>query len=144
MENIIGWGLKRRSYGDRVIMIAWSRFNSHPYRHVAASLDKARWLCLVASNKQHNSVVRSQRNNRKTRKWTTAKRVRIRPKYSATVAFSWQEDKDETKQTNKQIRNSKSDFFICFVCLFVPSLSSCQKKVAMALHFGWICICTPA
>jgi len=27
--------------------------------------------------------------NRKIRKWTIPKRVRIRPKYSATVAFSW-------------------------------------------------------
>jgi len=24
-------GLKRRSYGNRVITIAWSRFNFHPY-----------------------------------------------------------------------------------------------------------------
>jgi len=32
----------------------------------------------------------------KTRKWTTPKQVRIRPKYSVTVAFSWQEDKDRT------------------------------------------------
>jgi len=47
-----------------------------------------------------NSVVRSQRNKRKTRKWTTSKWVQIRPKYSATVAFSWQEDKDGT---NKQM-----------------------------------------
>jgi len=46
-------------------------------------------------------VARSQRNNRKTRKQTTPKRVRIRPNYSATVAFSWQEDKDGTK---KQIK----------------------------------------
>ena len=27
-------------------------------------------------------------------KWSTPKRVRIRPKDSATVAFSWKEDKD--------------------------------------------------
>jgi len=26
--------------------------------------------------------------------------MQIRPKYSATVAFAWQEDKDEAKQTN--------------------------------------------
>jgi len=39
-----------------------------------------------------NSVIRSQRSNRKTRKWTTPKRGWIRPKYNATVAFSWQED----------------------------------------------------
>jgi len=25
-------GLKRRFYGDHVITIAWSRFNSHPHR----------------------------------------------------------------------------------------------------------------
>jgi len=50
-----------------------------------------------------NSEVRSQRNNRKTRKWTTPKRVWIiRPNYNATVAFSWQEDKDGTKQTNNK------------------------------------------
>jgi len=51
-------------------------------------------------------VVRSQsqRNKRKTRKWTTAKRVQIRPKYSATVAFSWTEDKDGTNN-NKQTNN---------------------------------------
>jgi len=35
------------------------------------------------------SVIRSQRNIRKTRKCTTPKRVRIGPKYSGTVAFSW-------------------------------------------------------
>jgi len=48
-------------------------------------------------------VARSKRNNRKTRKWTTSKRMRIHSKHSDTVTFSWQEDKDGTnKQTNKQ------------------------------------------
>jgi len=59
--------------------------------HVVAFLDKALYddyLCLVASNKAVNSVVRSQRNSRKTRKWTTPKQERIRAKYSANVAFS--------------------------------------------------------
>jgi len=32
--------------------------------------------------------------------------VRIRPKYTATIAFSWQEDKDGTKQTAKQLRKT--------------------------------------
>jgi len=54
------------------------------------------------------SGMRSQRINRKTRKWTTLKRVRIRPKYSANVAFSRQEDKDGTKQTT-----NKHFHFIC-------------------------------
>jgi len=48
--------------------------------------------------KTANSVVRSQKNNRKTRNWTTPKRVRIHPIYSSTIAFSWQEDKDGAKQ----------------------------------------------
>jgi len=49
-------------------------------------------------------VVRSQKNNRKTWKWTTPiKRVRIRPTHSATVAFSLQEDKDGTKQKQTKI-----------------------------------------
>jgi len=63
--------------------------------HVVATLDKALYddyLCLVASNhcfeQAANLVAKSQRNNWKTCKWTTSKRVRIRPKYSATVAFS--------------------------------------------------------
>jgi len=50
-------------------------------------------------------LVRSQRNNRKTRKWTTPKRARICSKCSATVACSWQEDKDG--QTNNNNRKSK-------------------------------------
>jgi len=38
--------------------------------------------------------------------------VRIRLKYSTTVAFSWQEDKDETnKQTNKQIDSMSAEDF---------------------------------
>jgi len=45
-----------------------------------------------------NSVVRRQRNNRKTRKWTTHKREQIRLKYSATVALSMQEEKDGTNK----------------------------------------------
>jgi len=58
------------------------------------------WLRTGGFEQAANSVVRSQRNNRITRKWTTPKRVRIRPKYRHTVAFSWQEDKDGTnKQT---------------------------------------------
>jgi len=40
-------------------------------------------------------------SDRKTQKWTTPKRVRmIRPKYSATIDFSSQQNKDETKQKN--------------------------------------------
>jgi len=67
--------------------------------HVVASLDKALYddyLCLVGSNKQQ--IKCSQRINRKTRKWTTPKRVWIRPKYNVTVAFSWQEDKEGTSK----------------------------------------------
>jgi len=57
------------------------------------------WL---RTSSKFSGKVRSQRNNRKTRKWTTPKRVRIRPKYNgSTVAFSWQEDKYGTK---KQIK----------------------------------------
>jgi len=41
---------------------------------------------------------------------TTPKRVRIRPKYSATVSFSWQEDKDGTnKQTRLRDYDSKTE-----------------------------------
>jgi len=59
-------------------------------------------------------VVRSQRNNWKTRKWTTPKQVRIHPKYTTTVAFSWQEDKDGTKQTNTVLSQVKFIFIATF------------------------------
>jgi len=39
-------GLKRRFYDDRVIMIAWFRFNPHAYRHVVVSLDEALYEAL--------------------------------------------------------------------------------------------------
>ena len=67
-----------------------NKFNPHP-GHVVASLDKTLYddcLCLVASNKQQIYVERSQRSIGKLGKWSTPKRVRIRPKDSATVAFS--------------------------------------------------------
>jgi len=74
-------------------------------------------------------VVRSQRNNQITWKWTTPKRVRIRPKYSATVAFSWQEDKDRINEKKNNIlinRAQKNDKFffvvvhkmLCFIIFF--------------------------
>jgi len=47
-----------------------------------------------------NSLGRIERNNRKTWKSATPKRLRICPKYNANVAFSWQEDQDGTN--NKQ------------------------------------------
>jgi len=52
-------------------------------------------ICLVVSNKQQIN----REEVKETRKLLTPKRPRIRPKYSATVAFSWKEDKDGTKQT---------------------------------------------
>jgi len=52
-----------------------------------------------------NSVVRSQRNNRKTRKWTTPKRVRIRPKYSATSLSRDRRIKmEQNKKTNSCVQ----------------------------------------
>jgi len=50
------------------------------------------------------------------RKWTAPKRVRIRPKYRTTVAFSWQEDKYGTNKTNfankYDIANQKMNQYI--------------------------------
>jgi len=47
-------GLKRRFYGNRVITIAWSRFNSHPYRTRCCVLGKGtlRWLSLLGGFEQ--------------------------------------------------------------------------------------------
>jgi len=47
---------------------------------------------------------KKSKNNRKTRKWTTPKRVRIRPNYSAIVAFS----KDKDEQWNRRIKMEQS------------------------------------
>jgi len=58
------------------------------------------YLCLAASNKQQINETMS--TNQLQNLEIGIKRVRIRPKYNATVAFSWQEDKDGTKQINKQ------------------------------------------
>jgi len=77
--------LKRRFYGVRVITITWSRFNTYPHQTRCCVLGKGdlRWLSLLGGFEQAtNLVVRIQGNNWKTRKWTTSKRVRIRPKYS--------------------------------------------------------------
>ena len=77
----------------------WSRdhgFKPHP-GHVFESLDKTLYddyLCLVALNKQQIYDGRSHRSTGKLGKWSTPTRVRIRPKDSATVAFSWKENKD--------------------------------------------------
>jgi len=87
-------GLKHRFYGDSEIMIAWSRFNSHPHRTCCCILGKGalRWLSLFGSFEQAaNSVGKSQKNNQNPRKWITPKWVRIHPKYHATVAFLRQE-----------------------------------------------------
>ena len=77
-------------------MIIWLRFNSHR-GHVIQSLDKAfygNYLCLVASNKRQIFTGKSQTSTGRLRKQSATKRVRIRPKDSVTVAFSWQEEKD--------------------------------------------------
>ena len=71
-------------------------FNPHP-GHFVAFLNKTLYddyLCLVALNKQQIYVGRSQKSTVKLGKWSTPKRVRIRPNNSTTVAFSWKEDKD--------------------------------------------------
>jgi len=47
-----------------------------------------------------NSVVKSERNNRKTHKWTTPKRVRIRPKYIAPPSL-FRDRRIKMEQTNK-------------------------------------------
>jgi len=100
--------LKRRFYGDRVITIAWYRFNFQPHRTRCLSL-------LDGFEQAANSVVRRQRNNRKTRKWTTPKRMRIRPKYSATSLS--RDKKIKIEQTNKLSRN----FFFLFDLELTPS-----------------------
>ena len=61
------------------------KFNPLP-GNVVATLDNTLYddyLCLVASNKQQIYVGRSQTSTVKLGKWSTPKRVRIRPKYSA-------------------------------------------------------------
>ena len=81
----------------------WSQrrwFNSNPSL-VVASLNKTlhdHYLCLVESNKQQIEKVRSKilAENLETR--ATPKRVWIRPLHSASVAFSWQEDKNEEEE----------------------------------------------
>ena len=73
-----------------------SEFNPHP-NCVVAPLNKAvydDYLCLVASNKQQTYDERSQTSTGKLGKLSSPKRVRIRPKDSATIASSGAEDKD--------------------------------------------------
>ena len=95
----------------------WSRdhgFNLHP-GHVVASLDKTLYddyLCLVALNKQQIYMGRSPRPTGKLGKWSTPKQVRIRPKDSATVAFSWKEDEDASiNHTGKNAGRPRSDAY---------------------------------
>jgi len=119
--------VKAPFYGDHVITIAWSLFNSHPHctqAHVVESLDKQiRCFTMISLSllggfeQAANSVLRIQRSNRNTQKWTTPKRVQIRVKIfdwlNLFVLFHlyhpvtkkqkwclWQDDKDGTKQTN--------------------------------------------
>jgi len=56
----------------------------------------------VALNKQQINREEVEKSTEKLgyrKKLSTPKRMRIRPKYSPTVVFSRQEDKDGTKQT---------------------------------------------
>jgi len=74
-----------------------------------------------------NSVVRSQRNNRKIRKWTTPKWVRIRPKYSATITFSWQENKDGQNKKQKLITCTEYFNNIVYLLLILKKLANSVK-----------------
>jgi len=97
--------LRRPCDHNRVILVQLS-----PLSHTLLRQGTLRWLSQHGGFEQAaNSVVRNQRNNRKTRKWTTLKRMRIRPKYSATVAFLWQEDKDGTKQNKLALNRDRKE-----------------------------------
>jgi len=94
-------------------------------------LDKALYddyLCLVASNKQEILWKEVKETTGKTRKWTTPKRVRIRPTYSATVAFSWQEDKDGTNN------HSNTQQFCLYALVFAEKVAEIAILPACWLH----------
>jgi len=89
-----------------------------------------RFTMIISAWWLRNSVVRSQRNNRKTPKWTTPKWVRSCPN-SATVAFSWQEDKDKTNKhtfelfLRPQIKfGLESGLDLAYVFGFGPNISA--------------------
>ena len=87
-------------FGASFLRRPWSQdwwFNSHLSLAVA-SLDKMlheNYLYLVESNNQQMEEIRSktQAENLKTR--ATPKRIWNRPMHSASVAFSWQEKRNE-------------------------------------------------
>ena len=115
----------------------WSHdhgFNPHP-GHVVASLVKTLYddyLCLVASNKQQMYVGRSQRSTGKLGKWSTPKRVRIRPKDSATVAFSWKEDKDASINQSSGYQEHTNPLFYRAKCLKLKDIYSLE--IAKLMH----------
>jgi len=85
-----GWQRGRGIYGDRAITITW--FGSTPTLVVQllrlwirrfTMIISAWWL--QTSSKFSGKEVKETTG---TWKWTTPKRVRIHPKYSATVVFS--------------------------------------------------------
>jgi len=81
-------------------------------------------------------VVRTQRNNWKTRKLTTPKRVRIRPKYSTTVASSWQEDKDETNKTNRQtVKNELTKYTVVRIYVYCKFHVINETSIDLVLAF---------
>jgi len=55
---------------------------------------------LVASNKQQIQCKKLKKQPENSEMDSSYKRARIRPKYSASIAFSWREDKDETNKQN--------------------------------------------
>ena len=90
-------GIVVRSVVFTTAMIARLWFSSHPSL-VVASLDKIlhdNYLCLVESNKQQIKEVRSKTPTKNSGTKATPKRVCIRPMYSASFAFTLQEDKDK-------------------------------------------------
>jgi len=58
------------------------------------------WLQTSSKFNGISVLLRNQRSKWKIRKWTTPKRVRIRPKYSAIVAS--RDRRIKMEQTNKQ------------------------------------------
>jgi len=82
-----------------------------------------------------NYLGRNQRINRKTWKSVTPKQVWFCPSYSVTVAFSWQEDKDGTKQTKNPIQNGSKQFKLKTFC----SSSFEFQTMNHVTCFGHIC-----
>jgi len=91
---------------------------------------------------------KKSKKQQKSWKWTTPKRVRIRPKYTgcANIAFSWQEDKDGTNKTadlhqsphlkGAAVRNHWQHVGDLIGLVFEPHINGRWQRELM-YHFNW-------